>query len=348
MTTRLFTTLISLLLAVALMTALAFGPVPVSLRELGIWSLHWSPMTLPELPRHIDIVLGDIRLPRVLMGLMIGASLAMAGAAIQGLFRNPLADPGLIGVSSGAALAALAVIVLGNTVLAGFMAAFGFLALPFAAFLGALLVTWVIYSIARLTPGGSQVTTLILAGVAITAFSGAVSGLLTYMADDAELRSFTFWSMGSLASVTWRDLAIAAPWMSISLIGFPLMAGALNVMLMGESVADHLGIDPNRIRRRVFVLTALAVGAGVSVAGMIGFVGLVVPHLVRLALGPDHRALIPLSGLVGAALLVWADILARLLVAPAELPIGIITALLGGPFFLYLLMRQTTEGIQHD
>jgi len=172
MTTRLFTTLVALVLLLALVTALAFGPVPVSPRELGIWLLHWSPVPLPQLPRHIAIVLGDIRLPRVLMGLMTGASLAMAGAAIQGLFRNPLADPGLIGVSSGAALA------------------------------------------------------------------------------------------------------------------------------------------------------ALAVGAGVSVAGMIGFVGLVVPHLVRLALGPDHRALIPLSGLVGAALLVWADILARLLVAPAELPTG--------------------------
>lgn len=348
MTVRGYSALVGVLLAGALLAGLAIGAVPVSLSELGQWSLGWWPGSQVALPRHVDIVLTDIRTPRLLMGMLIGASLAMAGAAIQGLFRNPLADPGLIGVSSGAALAALTVIVLGNTLLAGWMERLGFLALPIAAFGGALAVTWVIYWIARRTQGGGRITTLILAGVAITAFSGALSGILTYLADDAELRSFTFWSMGSLASVTWRDLAMAAPWIGISIVAFPLMASALNVLLMGESVSDHLGIDPNRIRRWVFAMTALAVGAGVSVAGMIGFIGLVVPHLVRLAIGPDHRALIPLSGAVGAALLVWADVLARVVVAPAELPIGIITSLLGGPFFLYLLMRQNQEVMQHD
>ncbi|MFG1496873.1 iron ABC transporter permease [Saccharospirillum sp. HFRX-1] len=348
MNTTPFSLAMTALLALAVVMALAIGAVPVSLDQLGLWSLRWWPGNAIELPRHVEIVLSDIRAPRLLMGMLIGASLAMAGAAIQGLFRNPLADPGLIGVSSGAALAALAVIVLGNTLLAGWMATLGFLALPLAAFGGALAVTWIIYWIAKRTPGGGQITTLILAGVAITAFAGAVSGILTFLANDAALRSFTFWSMGSLASVTWRDLAVSAPWIVVSLIAFPLLAPALNVLLMGEAVCEHLGIDPHRIRRLVFIFTALAVGAGVSVAGMIGFVGLVVPHLVRLSIGPDHRALIPLSGIVGAALLVWADILARIVVAPAELPIGIITSLIGGPFFLYLLLRQNDRTLNHD
>ncbi|MHA7879932.1 MAG: FecCD family ABC transporter permease [Saccharospirillum sp.] len=347
MTPRSLTGLLLTLLGLAMLTSLSTGAVPIRLGEVWLWlSRGWLGLNA-ELPHHIQIVLGDIRLPRLLMGGLIGASLAMAGAAIQGLFRNPLADPGLIGVSSGAALATLAVIVLGSSLLSGWMIRFGAFALPIAAFGGALAVTWLIYWISRKT-ADNRVTTLILAGVAITAFSGAVSGILTYLADDGQLRSFTFWSMGSLASVTWRDLAIASPWIVLALVLFPLLAPSLNVMLMGESVCDHLGIDANRVRRRVFLLTALAVGAGVSVAGMIGFIGLVIPHLVRLAIGPDHRSLIPLSGLAGAALLMWADIFARLVVAPAELPIGIITSLIGGPFFLYLLIKQQDRSLQHD
>ncbi|MCH8531234.1 MAG: iron ABC transporter permease [Saccharospirillum sp.] len=347
MTTQSLTALLITLLTLAMITSLSTGAVPISGSDIWLWlSRGWLGQDT-QLPHHIQIVLGDIRLPRLLMGALIGASLAMAGASIQGLFRNPLADPGLIGVSSGAALATLAVIVLGNTLLSGWMIRFGAFALPLAAFGGALAVTWLIYWIARKT-ADNRVTTLILAGVAITAFSGAVSGILTYLADDSQLRSFTFWSMGSLASVTWRDLAIASPWIVLALVLFPLMAPALNVMLMGDSVCEHLGIDASQVRRRVFLLTALAVGAGVSVAGMIGFIGLVIPHLIRLAIGPDHRALIPLSGLAGAALLVWADVFARLVVAPAELPIGIITSLIGGPFFLYLLMKQQDRSLQHD
>ena len=246
MNTTPFSMAMTALLALAVVMALAIGAVPVSLDQLGLWTLRWWPGNAIELPRHVEIVLSDIRMPRLLMGMLIGASLAMAGASIQGLFRNPLADPGLIGVSSGAALAALAVIVLGNTLLAGWMTTFGFLALPLAAFGGALGVTWIIYWIAKRTPGGGQITTLILAGVAITAFAGAVSGILTFLANDAALRSFTFWSMGSLASVTWRDLAVASPWILISLVAFPLLAPALNVLLMGESVCEHLGIDPHR------------------------------------------------------------------------------------------------------
>ena len=348
MNTTPFSLAMAAVLSLALVMALAIGAVPVSLHQLGLWTLSWWPGNSIELPRHVDIVLSDIRMPRLLMGMLVGASLAMAGAAIQGLFRNPLADPALIGVSSGAALASLAVIVLGESLLSGWMQSLDFLALPLAAFGGALTVTWIIYWIAKRTPGGGQITTLILAGVAITAFSEALSGVLIFLADDAALRSFTFWSLGSMASMTWRDLAVSAPWIVVSLIAFPLLAPALNVLLMGESVCEHLGIDPHRIRRLVFVFTALAVGAGVSVAGMIGFVGLVVPHLVRLSIGPDHRALIPLSGIVGAALLVWADILARIVVAPAELPIGIITALIGGPFFLYLLLRQNDGALNHE
>jgi len=329
---------LALLTAMIAVLSVAVGPVTIPagdvLRVLaGLAGLPVADVA----PQHEAVIL-SIRLPRTLLGLLVGAALAVAGAAMQGLFRNPLADPGLIGVSSGAALAAVAVIVLGSHGLAFLTTALGPFSLPVAAFAGGLFTTLIVYRLAN-QDGRTSVTTLLLAGIAINALCGAGTGLLTYLADDQQLRTLTFWSMGSLGGATWPAVGSAAVLIAVPLFILPLLARTLNALLLGEAEAGHLGIAVQRMQRVIVALAALAVGAAVAVSGIIGFVGLVVPHLLRLALGPDHRFLLPGSALLGGSLLLLADLLARTLVTPAELPIGILTALLGGPFFIALLMR---------
>jgi iron complex transport system permease protein len=284
-------------------------------------------------------VLLDIRLPRAVLGAAVGAALATAGAALQGLFRNPLADPGLIGVSSGAALAAGFVIVAGAPLLATLPAVLDALALPLAAFAGGLFTTLLVYRIAS-RDGHTEVATMLLAGVALNAITAAGIGLLVFLSNDQELRDLNFWMLGSLGGVAWPRLLPALPLILLPVVALPLMARHLNAMLLGESAAGHLGFDIERAKRRIVVLSALTVGAGVALTGIIGFIGLVVPHLVRLLLGPDHRTLLPASALLGAALMLLADLVARTVVLPAELPIGIVTSCIGGPFFLWLLVRR--------
>lgn len=331
--------LLTLLLAVLFILSLGIGAVAIPPSEvLGIL-LHQSGLwTLTE-PNagHIAVLL-DIRAPRVVLGVLVGAGLAITGATIQGLFRNPLADPGLIGVSSGAALAAVTVIVLGATVLQGISQILGHYTLPIAAFIGSLLVTLLVYRLSSVQ-GRTDIATLLLAGIAINAIMGAATGLLTYAANDAQLRTLTFWSMGSLGNANWAQVLSAMPLMLIPIFSLPFFAHALNAILLGEAEAGHLGFDLERTQRILVVLVALIVGTAVALTGVIDFVGLVVPHLLRLAMGPDHRFLLPGSALLGASLLLGADLLARTLVAPAELPLGIITAVIGGPFFLWLLNR---------
>ncbi len=290
-----------------------------------------------SLPQQAVIL--EIRLPRILLGGLIGAALAVSGAAMQGLFRNPLADPALIGVSAGGALAAVAVIVLSSQ-LGGLLGAMPiYVLLPLAAFLGGFATTLIVYRLA--TQGGrTVVTTMLLAGIAINAIAGAGTGMLTYLADDEQLRTLTFWTMGSLGGATWTSVWVTLPFVAITLGLLPRLARALNALLLGESDAAHLGFDVERVKLLVVLLVALAVGGAVAAAGIIGFIGLVVPHLLRLAIGPDHRFLVPGSALLGATLLPLADLLARTVVSPAELPIGIVTALVGGPFFLCLLLRD--------
>ena len=286
-----------------------------------------------------QIVLESIRAPRVVLGIFVGAGLAISGATMQGFFRNPLADPALIGISSGAALAAVTVIVLGASLFPVFMENFGFYALPTAAFLGGLSTTFIVYYFSK-GSGKTVVATMLLVGIAINAIAGAATGLLTYMADDVQLRTLTFWSMGSLAGGSWENILTVLPLMLIPIVLLPLYANALNAILLGESEAMHLGFNLEKIKRNIIILVAFCVGVSVSVAGIIGFVGLVVPHILRLLFGPDHRWLLPASALLGASLLLWADLLARTIVVPAELPIGIITAMLGGPFFLWILYKS--------
>ncbi len=285
-----------------------------------------------------SMVLFDVRLPRLVLGFLVGAVLAVSGAILQGLFRNPLADPGLIGVSAGASLAAIAVIVLGGTWLGGWLDLAGVWALPIAAFFGGSGTVLLAWRIAR-RAGQTSVATLLLAGIAINAIAGAGTGLLTFYSSDEELRSLTFWTMGSLGHASWDDVAMAAPWLLLSLCAAPFLARPLDAFLLGEQVVGHLGYNTDWTKRAAILIAGLGVGAAVAVSGLIGFVGLVVPHLVRQTLGAGHRIVLPASALAGGTLLVGADCLARVVVAPAELPIGLMMALIGGPFFLLLLLR---------
>ncbi len=329
---------LGLLLLVSLWLSLALGPLSLPLGDTlrAVLRLLGLPLAADGLEQ-AELIVAQLRLPRALLGLAGGAVLALSGVAMQGLFRNPLADPGLIGVSSGAALGAAAAIV-GGALLGGLPAIVEPYVLSLSAFLGGLGVTLLVYRLGR-RDGQTHVATMLLAGIALTALAGASIGLFTYLADDATLRSLTFWNLGSLSGASYGRM-----WPLLLVTGavalwLPRRAKALNALLLGESEARHLGFDVERIKRELVICTALGVGAAVAAAGLVGFVGLVVPHLMRLLVGPDHRVLLPASALAGASLLLLADIVARMLLIPAELPIGIVTALLGAPFFLYLLLR---------
>lgn len=326
--------LAGLCLAAAVL-GLVTGPLDISLREVlsilagGTAAGQYAATVL------------DIRLPRVLLALLIGAALAQAGAAMQGIFRNPLAEPGLIGISSGAALAAVAVIVLLEP-----SGLFELIparwVLPVATFAGGAAATVLVLRLA-LVDGQTRVATLLLAGLALNAIAGAGIGFFSHVASDSALRSVTFWMFGSLGRAGWGEIAVAGPLLLAPLLLLPREARALDALLLGEAEAGHLGVDVERLKRRVTLLVVLAAGAAVALAGIIAFVGLLVPHLVRLAFGPGHRALLPLSALTGALLLSLADTASRVALAPTELPIGILTALVGGPFFLALLLRRRHE-----
>lgn len=273
-------------------------------------------------------VLLDIRLPRVLFALLAGAALAVSGAVMQALFRNPLAEPGLVGISAGGSLGAVGAIVLTNG---------GFWVLAPSAFVGSLLATMLAYMLGRRFPG---VAGLLLAGIAINAVAGSIIGIFTFIATDTQLRDLTFWSMGSLAAADWKLLSYLAPWLVIVGAWILFQWRALNALLLGEREAQHLGYALKSIRRRLVVGTALIVGPLVAVTGGIAFVGLVVPHLIRLTFGADHRWLLPGSVVAGGLGLTLADWVSRIAVIPAELPIGLVTSLIGGPFFLWLLARR--------
>jgi iron complex transport system permease protein len=285
------------------------------------------------------ILLFDIRVPRLVLGILVGAALAVSGAVMQGLFRNPLADPGIVGVGAGAGLGAITAIVLGAMLPAAVRDMLSLYLVPVSAFLGGWLTTVALYRIAT-RRGRTSVAVMLLGGIALAALAGALSGILIYMADDAQLRDLTFWGLGSLAGATWDKVALAAPLILLALVASPFLARALNGLALGEGPAAHLGIPVQRMKNICILTVAGATGAAVAVSGGIGFVGIVVPHLLRLMIGPDHRYLLPNAALLGATLLIAADMISRTVIAPAELPIGIVTATLGGPFFLWILLRS--------
>jgi len=307
--------------------------------SLAIWlDTHtaWLQTWLsPDVTRQEDSVVWAIRIPRTLLGGIIGCGLAVSGAAMQGVFRNPLADPGLIGVSSGAALGAVASIVLEITW-------FGIWTLPVFAFGAGLAVTFAVYLLAR-AEGRTEVVTLLLAGVALNAIAGAAVGLLISVATDQQLRSVTFWTLGSLGGSQWNHVGIVGLVTAVGVAMVMRFRAALNLFVLGEREARHLGLRVEAVRIALIVTTAAMTGAAVAFAGAIGFVGLVVPHLIRLWIGPDHRRLIPLCALGGANLLLMADLASRTLAAPTEFPIGVAMSIVGGPFFIWLLIRTRRQ-----
>jgi iron complex transport system permease protein len=320
--------LLTAALVLAALAATAHGAVAIPLRELP--SLLWGAPT-PENALWRNVLI-DIRLPRVLFAMVTGAGLAISGAAMQALFRNPLAEPGLIGISAGGALGAVAAIVLFSG---------GFWVTAPMAFVGSLLATLCAYAVGRRVPG---VAGLLLAGVAITAMAFSLIGVLTFIATDAQLRDLTFWNMGSLGGANWKLLAFLGPWVLLVSAWLVSQWRVMNALLLGEREAQHLGYALKRVRAKLVLASALIVGPLVAATGTIVFVGLVVPHLVRITLGANHRWLLPAAVIAGALALVLADWAARTVVVPAELPIGLVTGLVGGPFFLWLLARGRRIG----
>ncbi len=328
--------LVILLLAAAV-NAMVWGSVSIDwkhvlaiLLEALPFGIVFEGMSIQAV--HEDILL-QIRLPRVLLAAAVGSSLAVAGAVFQGLFRNPMADPYVIGISSGAALGAV------FAMLSGFSLAFGgFGAVPLFAFGGGIATIMLVYTMARVGKA-VPVMTLLLAGIAVSAFLSALVSLLTYFAGE-KLHMVVFWMMGGLGGATWHQVRVMVPYALAGFICVSLFSRELNAMLLGEETASHLGVNTERVKKILLAGSSLLVAAAVSTSGIIGFVGLVVPHFVRLVAGPDHRFLLPASALLGGVLLIATDTLARVVIAPSELPVGIITALIGAPMFVYLLKKR--------
>lgn len=332
--------LVMAIAVLALLSAMvvAVGLGPLSLPPGDVLQLLGSRIGIAEaqeISAAESSVVWDIRLPRVLLAAVVGASLAIAGAALQGLFGNSLADAGVIGITSGASLGAIGAIVLGLDFL-------GVWTVPSAAILVGMGTTALIYVLARPSKRSGTVQ-LLLVGIAITAVAGSVNGFFTYIASTTELEAITFWAMGSLNRASWTSLAAALPFFVIGAGILIALANSLDVLALGERQAHHVGLNVKHTRVLLVIATALVVGAAVAVAGSIGFIGLVVPHIVRLMVGPGHRWLLPISAVGGAFLLVLADIGARTLNPPSEIPLGLFTGIVGGPFFLWLLARHRTE-----
>ena len=323
--------LLAVLSVIAAIVGLLVGPVQISPVVLIDMLFSDHDQTRDEM------IIQVIRLPRMLLSFLIGAVLAICGAVMQGLFRNSLADPSLIGVSAGASAGASFVIVFGAILFP--TSVLGLSVVSIGAFAGGLLAAWVVYRLAS-SSEGTSVATMLLAGIAISALAGALNQLFSFLADNDMLRRISLWQMGSLESADWQQITYCALTTGVLMILLPRESRALNAMLLGESEARHLGIGVEWLKRRLIIYTSLGVGIAVAVAGTIAFVGLVVPHLIRLLIGPNHLYLLPASALLGGLLLVSADAVSRVAVAPAELPIGVVTALLGVPFFISILIRQ--------
>ncbi|MFE7271712.1 FecCD family ABC transporter permease [Streptomyces sp. NPDC057623] len=311
--------------------AAGIGAYPVPLGDVLASVQHKAGLGGGESDRVAESVLWNVRFPRIVLALLIGASLGCAGALMQGVFGNPLAEPATIGVSLGAAVGAVASISLGLTFLGNWT-------LPAMAFVAGLGTVLLVYAMSR-SSGRTEVVTLILMGIAVNAFAGALIGLFIFLADTAAVNQITFWQLGSLAQSTWPKVTAVLPCAVVGLAVAPLYARRLDLLALGDRPARHLGVDVERMRVALILVVALLTAAAVSVSGVIGFIGLVVPHLLRMAAGPGHRFLIPGSALGGAVVLLAADVAARTVAAPAELPLGVLTALLGSPFFFWLLRR---------
>ncbi|WP_435860620.1 FecCD family ABC transporter permease [Streptomyces microflavus] len=322
---------LSLALLAGCLLSAAIGAYSIPLGDVLASVQHRIGIGGQPLDRVGESVLWNVRLPRVVLALLVGASLGCAGALMQGVFGNPLAEPGVIGISAGAAVGAVASIALGLTF-------FGNWTITVFAFVAGLATVLLVYTLSR-SGGRTEVVTLILTGIAVNAFAGALIGLFIFFADNAQITQITFWQLGSLSQATWPKVLAVLPCALAGLLIAPLYARKLDLLALGERPARHLGVDVERLRILLVLVVALLTAAAVAVAGIISFVGLLVPHLLRMANGPGHRFLIPGSALGGALVLVAGDLAARTVAAPAELPLGVLTALFGSPFFFWLLRR---------
>ena len=328
-------TLALLVLAVGLVS-LSLGPVDIPVSHVAWIALSAVGFDVPEFGRTEQLVIDQIRLPRIIVGAAVGMALGVAGATMQGLFRNPMADPGIIGVSAGGALGAVIAIAAG---LAGLF----FLALPMFAFVGAMGAALLVYGIA-VVGGHFSMATLLLAGVAVNAFLGAiVSAIIIVLPDNEALREILFWLAGGLDSRSWEHVRIAGPLILGSVAVLLLLARDLNLLMLGDDEARSMGVRVGATRVTMLLAASLATGAAVAVSGTIAFVGLVVPHTLRLILGPDNRVLIPMSALGGAVFVILADTVARTVIQPAEFRVGILTAFVGAPFFILLLIKNKRQ-----
>ena len=326
------------LLLLVMVWSIGIGAVSIPIPDVLAILLKQIGWNIGVVESQQETVLTVIRLPRILLGVLVGGVLGISGAAIQGLFRNPLADPGLIGISSGASVMAVLMIVLQLKVFRDLSSLSGLYALSLAAFAGAVGTTLLVYTLAR-KHGRTVVSTMLLVGIAINVFCEALRGLMMYLADEAQLRAISYWSMGSLGGASWEVLQVATPFLVIPILLMPRLSKPMNAFALGESQAGHLGVDVSKLKRNVVILATLGVGVAVAVSGVIGFIGLVIPHLIRLVSGANHRTVLPGSALLGAIVLTLSDLVARTVVAPAELPIGIITGMIGAPVFLFMLIR---------
>lgn len=322
---------LSLALLAGCLLSAAIGAYSIPIGDVLASVQHRIGLGGQPLDRVGESVLWNVRLPRVVLALLVGASLGCAGALMQGVFGNPLAEPGVIGISAGAAVGAVASIALGLTF-------FGNWTITVFAFIAGLATVLLVYTLSR-SGGRTEVVTLILTGIAVNAFAGALIGLFIFFADNAQITQITFWQLGSLSQATWPKVLAVLPCALAGLLIAPFYARKLDLLALGERPARHLGVDVERLRITLVLVVALLTAAAVAVAGIISFVGLLVPHLLRMANGPGHRFLVPGSALGGALVLVAGDLAARTVAAPAELPLGVLTALFGSPFFFWLLRR---------
>ncbi|WP_127959421.1 FecCD family ABC transporter permease [Serratia microhaemolytica] len=324
----------TLLLCLLILGSISFGAMYIPVKTV-IAAL--SPF-MTDLPEYGQLIIRQVRIPRTLLAIAIGGLLALCGSVMQALFRNPLADPGIIGVSAGASLGAACAIVIVGAMLST-TSLLTFTVVPLSAFVGGALATFAVYCLGTYQQRSST-TMMLLAGIALSAIAGAGLGILNYVADDQALRDFSLWSLGSLAGANWHNLILAYATLTLTIICCYRYSNSLNALLLGEAEAGHLGVHVQQLKRQLILLCALGVGVAVALAGVIGFIGLVVPHIARQFTGPVHQRLLPISTLFGALLLLLSDLLARTLVAPVEIPVGIITAAIGAPFFLLLLIKQ--------
>ena len=329
------------LLCLFLSLSLFIGPVKISFYQiieiiLSKLYLVGNEVTFNQIQENVLI---NIRLPRIILALLVGVGLGTAGAMLQGLFRNPLIDPGFIGVSSGAAVGAMVGIMFVNTILLFVTFIEINIILPLLSILGSFLTTILVFNISKVL-GKTNIMAMLLTGIAINALSGSIIGFFVSISSDAELRSFTFWTLGGLDKAGWSVIALLIFFIVLPLFISLKLRTQLDIFMLGDAEASHLGVNVEKLKKIIIVLSSIMVGISVAFCGMIGFVGLVTPHLVRLFIGPKHKYLLPGSAILGAILLIFSDLISRTIIAPAQLPIGVVTSAIGSPFFIWLIVMQ--------